>query len=542
MIKNIKNKYLNYIYRKSFTKNNYKIFTSNFSQSKNIVLVEFNNFQCNHIGLSYVANELKKKYKSKIISYYGHVLLSYPLRITLLKRALIKLLSFFNYGFFGIYKSFGVENVIYPKDNKDLVLKKKIKKLFYHRVKNLNDLQHFSFNNILLGDLIYDTYLKSNHDKIPTIDLSDNKFNFFVDDFIELFTFWYNFFKKNSVKAVIASHSCYTIAIPLRIGLNKKIDSYVLSKEYLKKVNKKYLFQNSESKSFKKIFYKLNKNKKNEILSISKKRIESRISGQYSGDYIYITKSPYKKNIPINQKKSKEIKVVIFTHDFADAPHALGFHLFPDFYTWLKFTLDLSKETEYKWYVKTHPRFFGKAFISLDHERLVTKNLLKNYPKITLLPNNISHNEIINRGINAAITVAGTVAMEYAFHNILTINASMSNPHRAFNFNIHPKTIKDYKKQILNIKNLIHLQKINKNEIYQYYAIRNIFFSKDWIFKNMYDFAKKVGSFDNFYSDKLYEIWLKNNDITQHNEITKDIKNFIYSKELFLLKNNLGKF
>jgi hypothetical protein len=62
--------------------------------------------------------------------------------------------------------------------------------------------------------------------KKPTIDIYDNKFvSFFLYSVINFF-FWYNFFKKNKVAAVITSHAVYTLAIPARIAVSKNILAY----------------------------------------------------------------------------------------------------------------------------------------------------------------------------------------------------------------------------------------------------------------------------------------------------------------------------
>ena len=44
------------------------------------------NFISNHIGFSYLANELQKKYKSKIVGYVGNTLLVNPLNINLITK------------------------------------------------------------------------------------------------------------------------------------------------------------------------------------------------------------------------------------------------------------------------------------------------------------------------------------------------------------------------------------------------------------------------------------------------------------------------
>lgn len=531
-------------YKNNFIKHNNLNFQNKKKNFKNnLILTEFNNFQCNHIGLSYLLYGLKKKFNAKINAYYGHILLEYQLDIGNLKKIKIFLAKIFKYNFFGVYNSLGVKEFIYPQSKKNINLKKKLMNSFIKRVKDLNQLQYFSFGNILIGDLIYDTYLKNNYDLVPTISIKDKKFNIFLDSFFELFVFWVEYFKNNKVKAVISSHSCYSLAVPLRIANSKKIETFVLSKEYLRRVKNNLLFQNSESKYYKTLFSKISKKKKAKLISEARRRIKDRIKGNYSGDYIYMTKSPFKnKLIKIRKKKVNKLKVLLATHDYVDAPHALGFHVFPDFYTWFKSTCDIASETNFEWYVKTHPRFYGKAFKSLDHERLVTKKILEKYPNIKLLPQDISHNEILNKGINAVISVTGTISMDYALFNVPSILASSSNPFLNYNFSIHSKNYNDYKQKILNLPKIIKKNKIIKKEVYEFYAMKNIYFSKDWIFKDMYNLAKEIGGFDAFYKNDIYDLWVNKFDKNLHEQRKKNIEDFIKSKNFFFINNGLSKF
>jgi len=339
--------------KKFFKKNNEQI-----SENKqNLILIEFNNFTANHIGSSYLSNILKKKYNARIIAYFGHVLLNYNLERSFITNLKIKIGKLFSLNFFGVYKSFGVSDFFYPKATSDLYfLRDKYFKFFKNKIKTLKSLEKFKLAGVQIGDLLYDTYLKKNYDIIPTIDLKNEKFLIFVKDFILLFLIWLKFFNQNKIKSVIASHSVYSLAIPLRIALKKKSDAYVLSPQYLRKLKKNFIYQSCEAKHFKKIFNNIDHKKKKDILNISKIKIDSRLKGNYSSDYPYVTKSPFgnftKKKLLTSEKKTK---VLIATHDFFDGPHANGIHLFSDYYHWFKFLCETAKKTNYQWYVKTHP-------------------------------------------------------------------------------------------------------------------------------------------------------------------------------------------
>ena len=50
-------------------------------------------------------------------------------------------------------------------------------------------------------------------------------------------------------------------------------------------------------------------------------------------------------------------KILIATHCFFDSPHSYGNNLFPDFHDWLDFLGNMTEETDYDWYIKTHPDY-----------------------------------------------------------------------------------------------------------------------------------------------------------------------------------------
>ena len=91
------------------------------------------------------------------------------------------------------------------------------------------------------------------------------------------------------------------------------------------------------------------------------------------------------------------------------------------------------------WYIKTHPDF-------LPGNLEIINELKKYFKNIKILPSNTSHHNIINSGIDFVLTVNGSVGIEYAYNKIPVINASINNPNINYNYNIHPKSIKEYKK------------------------------------------------------------------------------------------------
>ena len=176
-----------YSFRK-IIKLNKRIFKDQPKKTKNEILIEFNNFAASHISLSYCANILKNKHNANLTAYPGHVLLSYPLKQKLIKKIKYFFGKVFNINFFGVYKSFGINKFHYPKINDHIKkLADHTHKKFLKDIKSLRQLEHFKIKKILMGDLLYDTYLKNHYHLSPTINLNNKEFQKFAFDFICLF-------------------------------------------------------------------------------------------------------------------------------------------------------------------------------------------------------------------------------------------------------------------------------------------------------------------------------------------------------------------
>jgi hypothetical protein len=68
-----------------------------------------------------------------------------------------------------------------------------------------------------------------------------------------------------------------------------------------------------------------------------------------------------------------------------------------------------------------------------------------------LIPSETSHLQLKEEGINFGLTVYGTIGFEYAALGIPVINASLCNPRIRYHFNIHPRTIDEYRIILLNL-------------------------------------------------------------------------------------------
>ena len=541
-----KKTYVKFLIKKKFK----KLFNSNHKKDKGIILVEFNKWTSTHISIAYTSSELAKKYNSKIYAYAENGFSKLLFGFSLIEKIYVNLNKLFKFKTYSIYSAFGVDKFIETdKIDPEIILKfKKNIISIRKKIKNKNDLINLKIEKILIGDLIYDTYLRIY--KLETVDIFSEKFNNFLEKSVIYFYFWLDFFKKNKVNAVIVSQAVYNSTIPLRIGLKNNSNCFVSSPIKLTRLSIKTPFPHSENLTYKKMFLKLSTKQRKTALNITNKMLKLSFekNKKISDEELFLSNISYRKKTFVSDnkfikiwkknrliKKSKKLKILICPHALSDAPHTRGFHLFSDFYEWLVYVFEISKKTNYDWYIKLHPDLNQYW----DNTERVVKNLIKNnYRHINYLDNKTSHSRIISEGINFAITCTGSVCAEYAYFKIPTINSSLCNPHVDFSFSINPKSITEFKKTLLNLNKI--KKNFNRRELLIYFFMNEIYYSDNWLFNNWKYITKYCSGRTGLYRDIFYDYWLTNFDTKLHDRSIKGIKKFIISKDQRINFNHFG--
>jgi hypothetical protein len=498
--------------------------------SRNI-LIEITHMASTNVCYSYISKVLSKLFNANLVGY------KFTINNNYINKILFKIINVLGLMNIDIYKSFGVKKFIFfnPEKNKN-------KNNFYENIlkniKNKTDLENLSIYGIHIGDLIYDSYLR--YKKKPTIDFYSKEFIFFFYDCMDIFLKWNAYFKRNNIAAVVVTHTVYLNAIPLRIAIKNNILAYQINLKSIFLLNKKECFAYKQYKFYPKIFSKFSVHDKRKSLIEAKNRLDLRFKGEIGIDMSYSKKSAYR-NISNRRliKKSNKIKILVASHCFFDSPHSYGNNFFTDFYEWLEFLGKISLVTDYDWYIKTHPDFFP---LTLD----VVKVFVKKYPKFILLNPETSHNQIINEGINFALTIYGTIACEYAARGLPVINASVNNPHIKYDFSINPKNFNSYKKILMNLAQV--KLRIKKEKVYEYYYMQNLYYKNALIFGNYNNFIKKIGGYEKTLTIDFYNYYLKNFNVDEHKLLLSSIEKFVKSKyymsDIFFkdLNNKVNKF
>lgn len=488
------------------------------SKSKKIIMVEYFQYFPSIIAFSHYIEVITKKYKVIPILYDPN-----------LPRSSVKYhlfyLKFFLNPIYYLYKSLGVKKFYIAKSTN--YLKTKSINFYEENLKNKNkyELLNLKINNIYVGDLLYDEYLRSYNRS--TIDVKKNELQKYILDFLESFFYWEEFFLKNkkNINSLIISHTVYAKGIAPRIAINKNIKVFCVGNQVSTLINKKNPYKFDDCKHFKKTFLKIDARKKKKFVNIGRKAIINRLSGtddkkllldEPSDTKIYNTK--IKSDV---FKKNGKTRILVATHCFTDAVHFYGKFLFPDFYEWIDYLGKLSNELEYDWYIKFHPTQYQNNQKHFEYFK-------NKYKKFNILPQNTNNNDILRERVDAVLTVYGSIGHEFPLFGIPVINASEVGPHQNYKFNYYPKTVPEYTKLIKEIHKLkINPKKIEK-EIYEF-----VFMRYESNFEILENFQEIMENLKTDYSTPLiYKNYLDNYKKNKSNKINANILNFIKSNKI----------
>jgi hypothetical protein len=387
--------------------------------------------------------------------------------------------------------------------------------------------QNFVYREILIGDLIYDIYLR----KTTNLTLNfDSALRFHISTMLQYCDQLDDFFKKNQIKVVAVSHPVYHFGIPARLAIKYGVDAFLVDATYLTKFTSSnpYPYVNNFS-GLKAQFGALNGEQKKLALEAGRKRLSQRLSGNYD-DLKYVNPDIKNKiNLDFQIPKDDKINVLVALHDFNDSPHRYGNNLYVDFYEWLTDLCEITKKSKIRLLIKPHPW----ALRNIEKELRI---LSEHYNHILVIPGITSIKTLADLGLKFALTMHGHIAHEAPALGIRVVNACIKNPHFEYDFSLTPNSLEVYRKTIIDIEKLDY--DISLDSLHEYYFVKYIHNLISWTIPNYSSFLKSMGKIRNF--DNLATLsWLLN----QSNQIAMEckfntVKNFILSNDLYIQKKH----
>jgi hypothetical protein len=429
-----------------------------------------------------------------------------------------------------VYRSFGCTRFFYPRvQRRQKAEARVLVGTFFTSNPSKEDLQEFQVGGTIVGDLIYDTYLRVRN--VPTLSMTDSDLKCFTIDSVAEVLFWAELFEAGKIEAVITSHCVYNLAIPLRIALTFGVAAFQAKATSITRLSKERPFAADVSQDFANGFLALSLEEKALAIEQAQIGITRRFLAETKAQEDKCSSVSGVENEVSLLRQSDRSKIVIFAHCFSDSPHIFGNNLFPDFWEWLVFLGKLSETTDYDWYLKAHPDCQETNRVHLAH-------LTDLYPTLTLIPPRSSHSQIIRDGITAALTVYGTVGFEYAALGVPVINASINNPHKGYGFNYHPATIEDYEKAIRSVARLPRPGRRERSEVEEYYFMRYLHHTDDLFFCDFQTHVLASGGHQAHLQSSMYCFFLDQTSGSRHRKLVDTVGSYVLSDNRTLSATN----
>ena len=365
-----------------------------------------------------------------------------------------------------VFKSFGIFNFFTVSSFKNYILFffyslialfGLAKSIFYILIFGFNNfILKFKFKKILVGDLIYDTYVRNDLSFInPKIDFKFLKISFFCYFKVLRLN---NFLNKNNIKYLIVFTDCYAKndAISIRIAWKKRIKVFQLQSSK-KKIYFIELHKYEIQQGFMPIHKYFSKRNLDKLVPLGMKELESVLNKRFKGkiNSTYTGQIDLKNANKINSEFSKELlikklfnyqkkfkKIILFApHAFSDAPHHFGTFLFRDYWDQFVKTIDFFNNKKFRdvlWLIRPHPSSY------MYYEENLIKNYIKNCNKnIRLCDSNLVSTKNLIKVCDTVITGRGTIGLEFACFKKKPILAGHAT-YSKFGLAIEPKTINEY--------------------------------------------------------------------------------------------------
>jgi hypothetical protein len=379
--------------------------------------------------------------------------------------------------------------------------------LLWREIKSKESIIKLSIDGIYVGDLINDSYLRLKPS--PTVDINDKYLILIIWQAHRNIRRAYQYMKDKKPDIYLTTYTTYIEhGVPVRVALKCGVHVYSFGdhKQFIKKLTNNSWTQSKYTDEYSKEFKKIQN--KDECIKIAEREIDKRISGDIDAGIGYMKKSAYKKII--EDIPNVEKNIIIFLHDFYDSPHCYREMVFPDFWEWICYTIEILNNAEIPFYIKPHPN-------QIPMNDQVIKELKNKYPYIRLLSSDITNKQLVDGGMICAVTVYGTVAHEMAYFGINVICCG-DNPHNSYEFCYNAKNKEEYKIYLQKSRELTIEKEKAKMQSLEFYFMHNI---------NITESMKKLRDMSNNLRDYLR----KNDHEIEKDELIEKIEDVIQLEE-----------
>jgi hypothetical protein len=335
----------------------------------------------------------------------------------------------------------------------------------WRRIRIKRDLIELHLDNIRVGDLINDSYLRFK--PAPTVNLHDAYLWLLIWQTKRAISQSRRYFRKKRPSMFLVSYSSYIQhGITTRVALAEGVSVFAFGnyQEFMKQLTVEDYFHTRNAYKYASDFALFPVERQTQAMSQGHAALKSRIAGKTDVATSYMVQSPYK--VVTNEVPNVSGSIVIFLQDFYDSPHVYPNELFPDCWEWICFTIESLVRLGYKFYVKPHPN-------QIDLSSQVLQDLTAKYPHLQFISPLITNKQLSDAGLAAGITVHGTVAHELAFLGIPSVGCA-DHPHISFDFCQTAKTLEQYESLLKNCISFVVDKSNLVKQSTQFYFMHNL--------------------------------------------------------------------
>lgn len=351
-----------------------------------------------------------------------------------------------------------------------------------------NDILDLKIDEIPVGTLVYDTYLRRY--KKETISMRSWALLWVLIEAHFIARRTTDYFNRFDVVTLIPGDVAYIYSgIVARAAILRGIPTYsVVEIPRRLQVMDSSFYRRAPFWRYRDQFAILTIEEKSQAKRLGAELIAARLSGEVDRNMSYMRQSAY--TTPNASKKflknTSSKKALILLHDFFDSPHVYRNMLFADFWEWITFTLKCASFTNYEWYVKPHPN-------ALPGNQNLVNQLKQMFPSVHFLDPTASNRQLVDEGINVVFSVYGSCGHEFPYFGVPVVMAG-DNPHVAYDFNWHPKTVEEYQRLI---EEAVHLPcHENYEELCEFYFMHYLYYKTELPIDPVYppeDYCERMG-------------------------------------------------
>lgn len=410
-----------------------------------------------------------------------------------------------------IYRFMGVKTFIRPHD-----IDKSETRIIFHEIissiHNLEDILKITIKGVWVGDLIYDQYLRTY--RKGTIKLDDKEWLDFLRESCFTTLYWIEYFHSHDINSVNVGHTCYFQAIPSRVAISMNVKSFIIYPDRAFYLSRNNFYDDAEYFRYPEIFSKeLDSKNREKALSLAKEKLKELFSGVLGVDSAHTEVSGFEPQDDQVIFSLGKTNILVTMHCFSDGPNSFGNNLFPDFISWFNYLDKIAQNSKFAWYIKPHPAFN-------EDDKNIFNELTRGKSWWNIISNRTSHQTILANKVDLVLTMYGTVGFEYAYHGVKVVNASRVNPHIGYRFNLHPASIEEYTRMILD-PDAFEVD-IDLREIQEYYFMRFIRNTKDIFYKNYDEMTQASGGSEKQWDSRDIFKYTRNNWDSFHDEIVRN--------------------